>query len=278
MGRFRGFLWLIAGVVVAVLAGGVAFIAISRATAEQVVTRDLLTPQQSVVVASRRVDVHGLLTEANLEIREVSVDTVPEGAATDIDTVLGRITLVELYPGEVILAQRLLDPNVVAPNGRLALVMADDEVLLALPAGDLLTELDVLKAGDHVDFFFTYELPIDRDTGFLPVVRGENLVGGGGEPGEEEETETFTFDLMQNVTIAALVRSVNEEGEEVGAPRAILLAINPQDALVLKYMKDVGANLDLVLRAPGAEGEFKVEPVDLDYIINGYISPQEGLP
>jgi len=277
MGRLRGFLWLIAGVVVAVLAGGVAFIALSRATTEQTLTAELLTPQQSVVVASRRVDVHGILTEANLEIREVSVDTVPEGAATDIDTVLGRITLVELYPGEVILAQRLLDPNVVAPNGRLALVMADDEVLMAFPAGDLLSQVDVLKAGDHVDFFFSYELPIDRDTGFLPVIRGDNLVGGGTAE-EEEKTETFTFDLLQNVSIAALVRSVNEDGEEVGAPRALLLAINPQDALVLKYMKDVGANIDLVLRAPGAEGEFKVEPVDLDYIINGYITPQEGLP
>jgi len=88
--------------------------------------------------------------------------------------------------------------------------------------------------------------------------------------------ETVTFDLLQNVAIAAIVRQVSQEGTQ-GAPRALLLAVAPQDALVLKYMKDVGATMDLVLRAPGAEGEFVVEPVDLDYVINGYIVPTEGV-
>jgi hypothetical protein len=133
----------------------------------------------------------------------------------------------------------------------------------------------VLKAGDRVDFLFTYQLPIDRETGFLPGV-DDTGTAAGGAAAEGESSETVTFNLMQNVTIASVVRQTNEEGEETGSPQALLLTVDPQDALVLKYMKDVGANVDLVLRAPESEGEFDVEPVDLDYVLNGYIVPTEG--
>jgi pilus assembly protein CpaB len=276
MGRLRGFLWLIAGVVVAALAGGVAFIALSRATTEGSRVTQVLAPEEDVVVVARTIDIHQVLTAENVAVKRMAVDAIPEGAIRDLDQVLGKITMVPLYPGEFVMPQRLLDPNVRPPDGRTALVLAEDNVLMAFPAGDLINQVNVLQSGDHVDFLFTYEMPVDRATGFLPVAPTENVVGPVEE--EEEETETLTFNLLQNVTIAQVVRQLNEDGQPVGPPRALLLTITPQDALVLKYMKDVGAVVDLVLRAPGAEGRFEVEPVDLDYIINGYIVPGEGLP
>ncbi|MGC9350029.1 MAG: Flp pilus assembly protein CpaB [Anaerolineae bacterium] len=275
MGRLRGFLWLIAGVVVAALAGGVAFIALSRAAADRADIQEL-APERSVVVAARSVDAYTTLTIEDLEEIDVPVDAVPETALQDIEQAEGKISLVRLYPGEVVLEPRLLDPNVTANNGRTALVLAEDEILMAFPASDLLSQVGVLKAGDRVDFLFTHDLPIDRDTGFLPGVGETGTVAG--ESAEGAESETVTFNLMQNVSIAAVVRQVNEEGEETGSPRALLLTIDPQDALVLKYMKDVGAVVDLVLRAPDAEGQFTLEPVDLDYVINGYIQAGEETP
>lgn len=277
MGRLRGFLWLIAGVVVAALAGGVAFIALSRATAEGFRAEEVLTPQENVVVVARTVDIHAVLTADDVELREMPVDTIPEGAVKDIAQALGKITLVALYPGELVLEQRLLDPNVTAPDGRMALVLSDESVLMAFPADDLINQVNVLQAGDHVDFHFSYALPIDRETGLLPIRQTETTVTAEGEE-QEEKTETVTFALLQNITIESVVRQLDEEGQPTGSPIALLLAVDPQESLVLKHMKDVGATVDLVLRAPGAEGEFAVEPVDLDYIINGYITPGEGLP
>ena len=276
MGRLRGFLWLIAGVVVAALAGGVAFISLSRATAQGFRASDLVAPEESVVVVTRAVGVSGVLTADNVEVQQMPVDSIPESAVRDINQALDKISLVSLYPGEIVLSERLLDPNVVAPGGRMALVLADDNVLMAFPAGDLLNQVNVLNPGDHVDFLFTYEMPVDRETGLLPVSPQGTV--GGGTTTEEQPVETLTFDLLQNVTIAQIVRQLDEDGQPTGAPRALLLAIDPQDALVLKYMKDVGATVDMVLRAPGAEGEFAVDPVNLDYVINGYIVPGEGLP
>ena len=273
MGRLRGFLWLIAGILVAALAAGVAFIALTRATAERVTREEIVAPKEGVVTVVRPVVAYAVLTADDVIRKELPVDAIPENAVRDVDQVIGKITLTDLYPGETILAERLLDPNVLAPDGRLALVMAEDKVLMAFPADDLLTQVDVLKPGDHVDFLFTFPLPVDRETGFLPAVTtGEVATGAAGE---EVPVEPVTFNLLQNVTIAQVVKNYDEEGQPVGPPRALLLTIDPQDALVLKYMKDAGAVVDLVLRAPEVEGRFSVEPVDLEYIINGYILPAE---
>ncbi len=77
--------------------------------------------------------------------------------------------------------------------------------------------------------------------------------------------------MLDNVTISALVGgTAPAEGQQAAAPTALLLVVNPQDALVLKYLRDNGAVMDQVLRAPGAEQPFTVEPVDMNYLVNRY--------
>ena len=162
MGRLRGFLWLAAGLVVAVLAGSVIFVTLSRATGTPAQDDDQFGPTQSAVVVRQRVEVGSLLTADDLELKDVSVESLPEDAAREIDQVSGRVTLVDLYPGEIVLQQRLVDPNVVARDGRTAVVISEGKVLMAFPAADLMSQLDILKPGDHVDFLFSYTLPVDR--------------------------------------------------------------------------------------------------------------------
>ena len=276
MGRLRGYLWLIAGVVVAAIAGGVAFITLSNATAERTLREELAAPEQNVVVATHLIEVSTLITADDVELIKVPVEIIPENAFTEIDQVADKLTLTEVAPGEIILGNRIADPNVLANNGRIAVALAEDKVLMAYPSSDLMSSLQVLKAGDHVDFLYTMQLPVNRDTGFLPGTEesGPYIVG----VDESETMESVTFNLLQNVTISAVVRDYDDEGQPIGTPRAFLLTVNPQDALVLKYMKDAGAVVDFVLRAPKAEGTFSVEPVDLDYVINGYIVPNQTSP
>ena len=284
MGRLRGCLWLTAGLVVALLAGGVAFIALQRATAVRS-GEGLAGPRIPVVVAARTIEVRSQLTAQDLELKELPVEAVPQGALRELEAATGKITLVELYPDEVILEQRLLDPNVVTGDGRLALILAEDQVLMAFPVRDLMSRVGVLKPGDHVDLLFSLDFP-----------------AGGQGGGEGEQT---TFNLLQSVTIAAIVggqtptaaprapiggRGTSTEGDEdaeagaagrtptgqTGPPEAILLTVSPQDALVLKYAMDAGGIVDIVLRAPGTERPFDTEPVDIDYMINSYRIPTGG--
>ncbi len=206
------------------------------------------------MVASEAIVVRSQLTTDNLEVIEVPVDTTPEGAIGSVEQAVGKITLVDLYPGEIILAQRLLDPNVITGDGRLALIVADGEVLMAFPAQDLMSRIGVLKPGDHVNLLFSLEFAVD---------------GQGAEEGQGQ----VTFNLLQNVTIAAIVGAQNEDGTVAGQPEALLLTVSPQDALHIKYAKDAGGIVDIVLRAPGVEQPFSVEPVDADYMIRKYGVP-----
>jgi pilus assembly protein CpaB len=248
------------------MAGLVAFATLSRA-AEAPTRQQSETPLVSVVVAARPVTVRTALTGEDLALREVPADSVPAGAVRDLEAAIGRLSMVELYPDETLLSQRLVDPNVIAADGRTALVLVEEQVLMAVPAQDLLSRVGVLKPGDHVDVLFSLDFPSNR---------------GVAATGDDDDEEQATFALLENVTIAALVgdptvveESVDRTSGAVIVPQAVLVTISPQDALAVKYMIDAGGVIDLVLRAPGVDRLFDTKPVDVDYLINRYNIPTE---
>jgi len=253
MGRLRGCLWLTAGLVVALIAGVIGYMALTRASAQKV--GDTSTaPTVTVVIASKAVPARTLLQAEHVATREMAVDVVPEGALRSVDQAIGMMTLADLFPGEVILAQRVVNPTLIASDGRTAVLMAGEEVLVAIPASALMSRIRVLKPGDHVDLLFSLE------------VETPDAQGGA-------TSRQMTFDLLQNLVVAALIGGQNNAGEAQGNPAALLLTVRPQDALALKYVVDAGAIEDIILRAPGVEEQFDTQPVDLDYLIDRYQLP-----
>jgi pilus assembly protein CpaB len=246
---------------VAALAGIVAFVTLSTAAPRGGDQPAPSRPSVSVVVAARNVEVRSLLTAEDLELKDVPIDAVPDTALRNIEDGVGKIARVDLYAGQIILSQHVVAPDLRAADGRTAVLINDDQVLMAFPPSDLMSGIGVLKAGDHVDLLFTMNLPPDALTSAGPGV--VQAAGGSGEQ--------TTFAVLQNVVIAQLVR----QGDD-GGVAALLLTLDPQDALVLKFVKDRGANLDMVIRAPGVEGEFDMFPVDLEYLIDRYRTLEGG--
>jgi len=81
------------------------------------------------------------------------------------------------------------------------------------------------------------------------------------------------FKALENLTLAAVVGGQPDQNGNTTQAKALLLTVTEQDALTLKYLKDAGAAMDVVLRAPGAEQPFETEPVDVDRLINEYRIP-----
>ena len=262
MGRTRGFLWLLAGLIVAMLAGVVGFMTLSGATAQRSGAGSS-APDVPVVVAAQAVPVRSLIKPSDVMIRNIPVNSLPEGALRDTNEAIGKLNLAELFPGEVLLRQRVVDPNVKSSDGRIALALADDQVLIAYPANDLLSRSGVLKPGDRVDLLFSIRVDPNR---ILAVAGARPGVASGMGGGDEEEVSTFN--ALQNVKISALVGAVpGGDKTESALPQVLLLTVSPQDALVLKHLKDIDATFDMALRAPGSEQPWETDPVDIDYII-----------
>ena len=143
--------------------------------------------------------------------------------------------------------------------------MSETHVLYAFPPPDLMSQLAIIETGDIVDVYVTMSTTIE-------TIEEDDT--------RTETTETITWNGMQRLDITAMVvdivteegtvRAEGEEGEEVARTRrnirAYLLAMDPQDALILKYLKDQGAIFDLVLRAPTSTGQFNLTPITSEYL------------
>ena len=225
-------------------------------------------PQEEVVkvavlVASRDLSVGTLISAGDLTTVEVPVEFTTRGSIELVEEAVDKILKVDLIQGEMILDHNLADPT--DSSHDIAWVMSETHVLMAFPASDTLSRLSLPKTGDIVDLFATITSEIETIN----------------ENGEVEKTSTsLTLDAMQRINITAMVADiiVNDEqvqaepGEEETVPRksvniqAYLLALDPQDALILKYLKDSGANFDIVLRAPTSTGQFNLTPVTAEYL------------
>jgi Flp pilus assembly protein CpaB len=241
---------------------------------------------EAVVVTTHDIALGTVLKPADLTTIDLPVGFAPAQALRSVDTAAGRITKIQLVGGEMVMPHHLADPTNVQHD--LAFVIEDSQVLMAFPATDLMSSINLLQRGDLVDVLASIEEPV------LPQQAGINPQTG--EATQPEDT-LFTFDALQRVQISAMIVEIVQSRSsggtlssggssltgEGGTPqptptpapsqvqtKSVLLALSPQDALVLKHLKDAGATFDIVLRAPSSSQLFEAQPVSPQYLMDRY--------
>jgi len=225
------------------------------------------------------------IVEGDVNLQEWPVDIIPEGAATDLAAVMGKIVTTDVYAGEAVMTERLAAPDVTGED--IAFTMPEGSVVFALPADDLMSDIKLLQAGDVVDILFSLQPEADQKA-------ADTTVSDSGEPALLGDP-LFTTDALQAQSITAIVMDTsmvqtNETQSETaaetageaaanvtsreGEPKAILLALDPQDALILKYFRDAGGMMDIVLRRRGSTELLDVQTVNYDYIKDLYGIPE----
>lgn len=250
-----GCLWLLVGLFLAVVAGGLSFTAMLKATsAEPAGQAEALAP---VVIVARDVPPRTELQPEDMIAKELPMSAIPDNAVRDQQEAVGKITTSQLIAGEILLEPRIAEPGV--PGPQVSFKIEPGKVVMAFPADDLMSRVGILQPGDIVDFLYS-----------IRVTTKSVSVGSEGVESQEEET-TITFWTLQKVPITAVVlppeaRVPDDQGQAARQPEAILLALEPQDALLLKHLKDVDGIVDIVLRAREDDTEYETEPVTPLYL------------
>jgi Flp pilus assembly protein CpaB len=268
------------GIIIAVV--GVGLIALGVLAINTVLKQSFAPPPQptpiveattDVVITTHDLAVGTVINREDIQTASYPVSLVPRDALLSIEAALGKIATVHLIQGEMVLQHHLADPTNISHD--IGYIIGDDQVLMAFPATDLMSGLGVLQRGDNVDIFASMTVEVSPTT----------IAPGAGVTTEQQEkiSRMFTFDAFQHVNVTAIVADVvaesNQTREGAAQPtpnpadvrvRAYLFAMDPQDALVLKNMRDKGANFDIVLRSPTSNELFDVSPITVEYLLQRY--------
>lgn len=270
MSRASGCLWLAVGLVLALAAGGVAFLTLQRAALSQqagpVETR-------SALVAARPVAPGTLLSENDVILQEFPATALPAGALTSLADARGKVTMIPLNTGEMLLAHHLTQPDINAAN--LGFTLPSGKIAVALAADDLLSSARLIQVGTRVDILYSLRIP--------PEAMASSTANGASRAGSDKLQ--YTFGALQGAQVIATIQATGGEQAQnaaaglaggagakgvLGSVSAYILALDAQDALILKYLRDADAIMDLAIRNVSDDVEHEMRPVDLQYLIDKY--------
>jgi pilus assembly protein CpaB len=228
--------------------------------------------QVAVVTAKQDILQDTLVTADALEVKSFPADFAPKGAFSSVDDVVGKYARGFISSGQV-LASGQLEFAPPAPN--ISDRITPGMVVMWLPLPDVLLNQSVVKPGDRVDILLTAPIKSsdvgDKSTDVLSTQTTlQNLEVY--RVGEEELGQPAST----NAPAAAQKGAASFGGVSTSkpaantAPKTIGLLVDHQDAVTIKFIKDSGGTIDLVMRSLEDVQTVRTEGVTLDSVADRF--------
>jgi pilus assembly protein CpaB len=237
MRELRAWLFLGLGLLLAGLTG-LSLYAVSQDVTGRQAAAAMSGDTAEIVVARADIGTRMVLTADMLATRTFPRSLVPAGAVTASAAVVGQTTQTSIPAGAAILSTQL-----VAAGGRTgaSVTLEKGKVLVAFPTTDPLTVAGLVKSGDRVDVLAT-------------------VTSGSGESARKTQT------MLQNLEVVDILSS-GREGQRVAS---LTFVVDHQVALVLKYLRDTQAAVDIAVRSEAEQEPATTISVDLGYLLQTY--------
>lgn len=261
----RGLLFVVIGLVAAVAAGVVVFLLANNViiqASNQATPVAKPTGGTEVLVAFRDIEANSVVTSSMLVTATYPSDLVPADAYTSTAGLIGNTAKIK-----VLASQMLLKRQFVAAGGRTgaSASVPKGKVLAAFPSTDIINSTGAVQAGDHVDILLS-----------MPISGTARLDAGSPSGSQVGEARTLVSQAtLQNVEVynTGLWTPPNQASSQPQAQqnlKIITFLVDHQEALILKFVKDSGGTIDLVVRSLEEKDAVDTDPVNIDYLVDLY--------
>jgi pilus assembly protein CpaB len=201
-------------------------------------------PIMRLPVAARPLEPGAVLNAQDYVLKEFPLDLVPPRAITNTADLDNKVLVQPVGQGETFHNGEFLG----GAGAAISQQLKPGRVLFAFPIVDLLSQSNLIQDGDHVDLLLTVQKK--------------------GQDGEDAGKATAI--TLQNIEVFKVLRPQPTEDDKQPKATALLFSMKPEDAVMVKFVKDVGGTIDFTLRSPLDKETFQAPRVDDADLIERY--------
>ena len=266
MRRRAGLLLMLVGLLLASVAA-LLVLGMAQQTQQQAVQQ---IKQVYVVTVAKDVPENTILSPEMLAVKAFPADFAPPSAVATVEEATGKFAATKLFKDTVLLRSQISG----AKKARdVAANLPPGKVAFWLPLPELITSTGGLKTGDRVDVLLTVTIG-DKDAKegkffstqttlqnieVFSVGTVEQAIDSGAQPGSAAATAA-----------AGAASAARTSGSRSGEKQALVLLVDHQDAVILKFVKDVDGVIDLVLRSADDAQIVKTDGMSNDTLIDRF--------
>jgi pilus assembly protein CpaB len=236
----RAWIFLAVGLLLAGLTG-VALYGVAQQAASRELSGQAPSAMIDVLIAKTDLPVRTTITADFVAHRNYPKDLVPAGALTNDADAVGQTTIAPIARGQAIV-QAQLSASPGEGQRAASLTIEAGKVMVAFPTTDPLTTAGLVNVGDRVDIL-------------------ASVLQGTGENAKVSQT------ILQNLEVIDILEATKEQPQR---GTSLVFTVDHQVALVLKYLRDSQATVDLAIRSRAETELVRTSSVDLTFLISTY--------
>jgi Flp pilus assembly protein CpaB len=226
-------------------------------------------PQVYVVTATRDIPQFTAINADAVAVKAFPKAFAPAGAPSRIEEVEGKFAATSIARDQIILGPQV---STTRRTSNISATIPPGKVAFWMPLPDLLVQSGGLQPGDHVDILLSLELTKEGVGGVAGLPSTETKeVSGVSTQTTLQNVEVYFAGAATNADLPdGVVPTANAKTGSKSPSKVVAFLLDPQDAVLAKWVKDSGGVIDLVLRSDADKDAHATESVNADTVIDGY--------